>query len=62
MYSWEIDNILKNSNYTIDADTYFHICNTSPQISWIKFNPYSNEYETRTDDGYYWNYKVINKL
>ena len=36
MYSEEIDSLLSSHNYMIDSHMYNHICDTSPQISYIK--------------------------
>ena len=56
MYSCEINQILESQNYNIDSETYIAVCNTSPQISRVKYNPYDNKYEIWTNDNYYWNF------
>ena len=61
MYSYEIDQILKSQNYNIDSETYIDICNTSPQISRVKYNPYDNKYEIWTSDNYSWKINVYRK-
>ena len=61
MYSWEIDNIIKQNNYTISADTYINICSTSPQINYIHYEPYDNYFEIYTDDRYSWKFTVYRK-
>ena len=52
MYSYEIDQTLESQNYNIDSETYMGICNTSPQISRVKYDPYDNKYEIWTRDNY----------
>lgn len=61
MYSHEIDQTLKSQNYNVDADTYLHICNSSPQVTHVKYNPYSDSFELWTKDGYYWKIKIYRK-
>ncbi len=61
MYSYEIDNILKNNNHAIDSEVYINIIQTSPQINHVKYSPYSDNYEMWSDIGEYWNFKVYNK-
>ena len=62
MYSWEIKNLLKLRNNILYNDEYFKIISESPQISYIKYNPNDNTFETWTkeDDGsqQYFKYKV----
>ena len=61
MYSYEIDQTIKSQNYNIKSDIYLNICNTSPQISRVKYDPYDNKYEILTDDNYYWKISVYRK-
>lgn len=61
MYSYEIDQIIKSQNYNIDSESYINICNTSPQIARVKYNPYDNKYEIWTTDNYYWKINVYRK-
>lgn len=61
MYSWEIDHILRENSYNIESDTYFHICKTSPQLIQIKYDDYSNFFEIKTSDNYYWKFQVFTK-
>lgn len=58
MYSCEINQTLESQNYNIDSETYINICNTSPQISRVKYDPYDNKYEIWTDDNFYWKINV----
>lgn len=61
MYSYEIDKILESQNYNIDSESYINICNTSPQISRVKYDPYDNKYEIWTSDNYSWKINVYRK-
>ena len=61
MYSYEIDQTIKSQNYNIDSETYMDICNTSQQISRVKYDPYDNKYEIWTNDNYYWKINVYRK-
>lgn len=61
MYSYEINKTLESQNYNIDSETYMDICNTSPQISRVKYEPYDNKYEIWTNDNYYWKINVYRK-
>lgn len=61
MYSSEIDQIIESQYYNIDSETYMDICNTSPQISRVKYEPYDNKYEIWTNDNFYWKINVYRK-
>ncbi len=61
MYSHEIDQSLESQNYNIDSETYIDICNTSPQISRVRYDPYDNKYEIWTNDSYYWKLDIHRK-
>lgn len=61
MYSSEIDQIIESQYYNIDSETYIDICNTSSQISRVKYDPYNNEYEIWTNDNFYWKINVYRK-
>lgn len=61
MYSHEIEQLLKIRNYLISSQEYLNIMKTSPQINAVKYNPYSNDFETWTNDNYYFKYKVYRK-
>ncbi len=52
MYSHEIQNQLEKHSYSISSNEYMDICINSPQIKFVKYNPYSNRYTLATDDGY----------
>ena len=59
MYSYEIDQILKSQNYSIDSKTYLNICNTSPQIIRVKYESFGDYFDMYTNDNCYWNFKVV---
>lgn len=61
MYSYEIDQTIKFQDYNIDPETYINICNTSPQISQVKYDPYDDKYEIWTNDNYYWKFNVAER-
>lgn len=60
MYSYEIDNILKEHNYNIPTSIYLDIMDIerSPQIIEIKYDGWNNNFYVRTNDNYNWNFKV----
>ena len=61
MYSYEIDQLLKNKAYIINANDYVKICKTSPQIDNIKYESFGNCFCIRTKDGYNWHFSVVSK-
>ena len=61
MYSYEINQTLEFQNYNIDSESYIDICNTSPQISRVKYDSYDNKYEIWTNDNYSWKINVYRK-
>lgn len=61
MYSIEIDHKLKSENYNISFDTYLYICDSSPQITHVKYDPYAGFFELWTNDNYYWKINVYRK-
>lgn len=58
MYSYEINKTLESQNYNIDSETYMDICNTSPQISRVKYEPFEDNFNIWTNDNYHWAFKV----
>lgn len=58
MYSHEIDQTLKAENYDIDSRTYIHICQSSPQITHVKYEPFDNDFNIWTNDNYHWTFRV----
>lgn len=60
MYDWEITKILASNNYDIDSEVYINICNSSPQLNHIKFNPYGSYMEMWSNENY-WKFTVYRK-
>ena len=59
MFSNEIDKLVKEHGYNLPCSVYLTLSpTTSPQITRIKYNPFSNQFEIWTDDGYYWKFSV----
>jgi hypothetical protein len=44
MYSHEIQRILEENNYNIDSETYIDICQSSPQICHVKYDPFQDNF------------------
>ena len=61
MYSYEISQILSENNYNITSETYLHICSTSPQLSCVKYNAWSDSFEMWDRENNYWKFKVYEK-
>lgn len=61
MYSYEINQTIVSQNYNIDSETYINICNTSPQISRVKYDLYDSKYEIWTKDNFYWKINIYRK-
>lgn len=59
MYSWEIDSVMKQSNYTISSDAYINICSTSPQIIRIHYEAFGDYFEIYTEDNYHWKFRIV---
>ena len=58
MYSYQINQTIVSQNYNIDSETYMDICNTSPQISRVKYEPFEDNFNIWTNDNYHWTFKV----
>lgn len=58
MYSWEIKQLLELKKYLITSNEYIRICNTSPQIDYIKYNPYEDNFYIHTKDNYSFTFKL----
>lgn len=50
MYTWEIQHQLEKYNWNIESEIYLHILK-SPQINYVKYEPYSNKFHMTTSDG-----------
>lgn len=58
MYSWEIQQLMELRNYLISVKEYFNICDTSPQIREVSYNPYEDNFKIETEDRYKFYFKV----
>lgn len=58
MYSWEIQQLLEAKNFLITFKDYIKICDESPQINWIKYDPFTENFIITTDDSYKFEFKV----
>ena len=58
MYSWEIQQLMELRNYLLSVKEYIDICNTSPQIARVSYNPFDNDFSIYTKDNYNWKFKV----
>ena len=52
MYSYEIQNLLELRNYLLTVKEYFYICEISPQIREVSYNPFEDNFYINTDDRY----------
>ena len=59
MYSYEIENYLKERNYKITPLEFMAIINTSPQIKQVLLENNNNIYTILTDDNYRRNVEII---
>lgn len=60
MYSYEIEQYLKERNYILDSESVLPVIDllTNTQITRIKYSSETNEYEIWTHDGYYFKFRV----
>lgn len=60
MYSYEIEQYLKERNYYLNSEEVMYITNIklNPQISRITYNCEYNFYEMYTFDGYYFKFGI----
>lgn len=61
MYSTEILHFLMNRNYILNSEEYEYISNTelNPQINHIIYDGYNNNIQMHTNDGFYFEFKVV---
>ena len=52
MYSHEVEQLLKVRNYLLTYKEFIQITKSSPQINHIKYNPFEDNIEMWTTDGY----------
>ena len=58
MYSYEIQNLMELRNYLLTVKEYLYICQTSPQIREVSYNPFEDNFYINTDDRYKFKFKV----
>jgi hypothetical protein len=60
MFSWEIDQLIKQYNYSLPSSVYARISNVNQntQINFVKYDAYSNSFYISTDDGWSWEFRV----
>ena len=61
MYSHEIAELLKLKKYVLDVKDYFAICDNSPQITRVSYNPYDDNMNITTNDNYEFKFKIKRK-
>lgn len=59
MYSWQIDDLLRNKDYVVNISDYKNIV-ASNQICYIKYEPYDDSFVINTEDSYSWRFRVNN--
>ena len=62
MYSYEIEQLLKMRNYLLSVKEYFYICDNSPQIARVTYNPFDDIFIIYTNDNYEFKFKVRSKI
>ena len=62
MYSYEIEQLLKMRNYLLSVKEYFDICDNSPQIVRVTYNPFDDIFIIYTNDNYEFKFKVRSKI
>ena len=62
MYSYEIEQLLKMRNYLLSVKEYFYICDNSPQIVRVTYNPFDDIFIIYTNDNYEFKFKVRSKI
>ena len=62
MYSDEIEQLLKMRNYLLTVKEYFYICDNSPQIARVTYNPFDDIFTILTNDNYEFKFKVRSKI
>ena len=57
MFSYEIDELLRNKDYVVNMDDYKRIIESS-QICHIKYDHWDDSFVINTNDGCSWRFKV----
>ena len=58
MYSYQIDELLRNKEYIVSVNDYKQIL-ASSQICHIKYDPWDDSFVINTDDRYSWRFRVV---
>jgi hypothetical protein len=60
MFSHELDFYIKFRNNTLSPQEYIFVTNlhNSPQINYVKYEPFQNEFYIGTKDGWSWTIKL----
>ena len=58
MYSFEIQKLMELRNYLLSVKEYFYVCDTSPQIVRVSYNPFDNNFNIYTNDNYNFKFKI----
>ena len=62
MFSWEIDELLRLKGNVITRNDYFKLNPIeSQQIAHIHYDAGSRRYQVYTNDGYSWDFEVVNE-
>lgn len=61
MYSWEIQEYLKNRGYYVGGDDLLEVTSNiqNPQLNHIKYNPETREYKMWDKEGIYFKFKAM---
>ena len=60
MFSWEIDSMIKRKSGMLSPQEYLDITDIkyNPQISRVQYDPYKDQFNICTNDGYSWTVQV----
>lgn len=60
MYSYEIDSMIKGKNGVLSPQEYLNVTDIrqNPQISRVKYDPYTDSFFIATKDGFSWTIKL----
>lgn len=60
LYSYEIENYLREHNYSLTAKECAELINIdiNSQIVRVRYDPFENDYQIDTSDGYCFRFKV----
>ena len=58
MFSWEIKKVLEENSYYIGSNTYINIVLSSPQIVYMKYDPFNDTVEMGDNEMNFWKFRV----